>query len=96
MYMAIIKLEIPEIKKILQAALEERAAVMNSQIQIAVEQFYTPSQLEEVVMAAALEALTESVRSEVSAYFASLTQGKTAVREIVQAWLDTNYPKGRA
>ena len=92
MNVPIIQLSIESMKHTLHTALTEHAALMDTSIQQAVEEYCTPENIDSVVKKAAMQALDIAVKEEIRNFFGFGRAGRAAVREAVVAWLDEAYP----
>ena len=88
----IIRLEVDRMKHSIVTALTELAALMDSSGKKAVEAYCTEENIDAVVRKAAMEALDAAVKEEVRNFFGYSGQGRLAVREAVEQFLNKNYP----
>ena len=96
MNVPIIKLEVSAMKHTILTALQEHAALMDSSIQAAVEEFCRPDNIDFIVRQQAKQALECAVKDEVRNYFRRFNEnGRLAVREAVIAYLDEQFPVNR-
>lgn len=93
MNVPIIRLEVERMKHSIFTALTEHAALMDSSVQKAVEAYCTEENIDAVVRKAAIEALDAAVKEEVRNFFWYSGNGRLAVREAVEQFLDKNYPR---
>lgn len=92
MNIPIIKLEVEGMKYAVLHALTEHAAKMDKSIQQAVESFCTEKNIDNIVREEAHRQLEAAVREEVKNFFGWSGNGRKAVREAVQQYLDERYP----
>ena len=92
MNVPIIRLEVDRMKHSIFTALTEHTALMDSSVQKAVEAYCTEENIDAVVRKAAMDALDAAVKEEVRDFFGYSRNGRLAVREAVEKFLNKNYP----
>ena len=88
----IIRLEVEGMKNVVKVALTEQAARMDADIQAAVDLYCTPENIGNIIRAEASRQIDEAVRQSVKDFFGWGGNGRIAVREAVNEFLDDRYP----
>ena len=87
----IIRFELTGMKHTVQMMLQEHTAMLDEQVNAAIEQALAPGQIEGVVRRAVQESVNEAVSSEIQSFFRYSNPGRQAIREAVQAHLAEHW-----
>ena len=92
MNIPIIKLEIQGMRHTVCTALTQHTAVLDENIQKAVEEFCRPESLDALVRKIALQEINSAVSEEIQNFFRWSGNGRKAIKEAVIKAMDERYP----
>lgn len=87
----IITLEVDRMRLTMKTMLAQHAALLDTSVQKAVDEFCTPGNIDAIVREAAKRELDIAVKEEVRNFFAYSAAGRQAVREAVTEHLNEVY-----
>ncbi|GEM_PF-4824912 len=87
----IITLEVRQMKHTVSAMLAEHTAMLDAEVQRALDEALTPERISAVVRSTVNACVTEAVSEEIRSFFKQSRKGRVAIREAVQEYMEQHF-----